>query len=163
MGGDSRLPADAHADVPDPGLKDVGLPSGSAVAVTVTHRRYSDAVMDGRGKNSSQSACLACRRQKRKCSRDIPSCELCWKNNRLCEYVDDGVSGYYKEGSTPGVSPHANNAFDQSNHNRAWVANWRTCRCQRRRHHHHREAYAPGLLFLHCFSSTRKYLQLVDP
>lgn len=60
--------------------------------------------MDEQGKNVSRMACLACRRQKRKCSRDIPSCELCRKNQRLCEYLDEGVSGYYTETSTPSVS-----------------------------------------------------------
>ncbi|OAQ64075.1 fungal specific transcription factor [Pochonia chlamydosporia 170] len=47
--------------------------------------------METDGKLSSRTACLACRRQKRKCSRQLPSCELCQRNRRLCEYSDDSL------------------------------------------------------------------------
>lgn len=32
-------------------------------------------------------ACVACRKQKRKCTREVPECSLCSKNGRPCEYV----------------------------------------------------------------------------
>ncbi|KAH8646924.1 hypothetical protein BGZ61DRAFT_469955 [Ilyonectria robusta] len=32
-------------------------------------------------------ACVACRKQKRKCTREVPECSLCSKNGRPCEYA----------------------------------------------------------------------------
>ncbi|KAH7129521.1 hypothetical protein B0J13DRAFT_564205 [Dactylonectria estremocensis] len=37
----------------------------------------------------SKLACTTCRKQKRKCTRELPSCQLCRKNGRRCAYPDD--------------------------------------------------------------------------
>src|SRR6187402_2447085 len=34
----------------------------------------------------STRACLTCRRQKRKCTKELPECSLCRKNERHCDY-----------------------------------------------------------------------------
>lgn len=39
--------------------------------------------------SSNSLSCLACKRLKRKCSRDQPTCSLCRKTNRICRYPDD--------------------------------------------------------------------------
>ncbi|KAI5460552.1 hypothetical protein BGZ63DRAFT_509973 [Mariannaea sp. PMI_226] len=49
---------------------------------------------------SALYACLTCRKQKRKCSRELPVCSLCKKNGRSCEYR---VSDHNK--STPSDDP----------------------------------------------------------
>ncbi|KAL1966745.1 hypothetical protein VTN77DRAFT_3942 [Rasamsonia byssochlamydoides] len=36
--------------------------------------------------NLARQACLTCRQQKRKCSRELPACLLCRKNKRRCDY-----------------------------------------------------------------------------
>lgn len=36
----------------------------------------------------ASQACLTCRKQKRKCSKTIPSCALCERMNRHCDYSD---------------------------------------------------------------------------
>ncbi|KAL1868430.1 hypothetical protein VTK73DRAFT_3696 [Phialemonium thermophilum] len=42
----------------------------------------------------SRQACLTCRRQKRKCTRELPACQLCRKTRRICEYpMDSPQSG----------------------------------------------------------------------
>ncbi|KAH7459068.1 hypothetical protein FOMA001_g20318 [Fusarium oxysporum f. sp. matthiolae] len=41
-------------------------------------------------------ACVACRKQKRKCTREVPECFLCSKNGRPCEYAV-GSRGKYLE------------------------------------------------------------------
>lgn len=33
-------------------------------------------------------ACVPCRRQKRKCDKDLPKCGLCSRMGRLCDYTD---------------------------------------------------------------------------
>jgi Fungal Zn(2)-Cys(6) binuclear cluster domain len=33
-------------------------------------------------------ACMSCRKQKRKCSKDLPACALCNRMNRHCDYSD---------------------------------------------------------------------------
>lgn len=39
---------------------------------------------------SSEVACTACRRLKRKCTRQLPQCSLCQRAKRRCEYPADG-------------------------------------------------------------------------
>ncbi|KAJ9149835.1 Fungal specific transcription factor [Pleurostoma richardsiae] len=41
--------------------------------------------------NLARQACLSCRKQKRKCTRGLPSCELCRRNRRLCDYPADAL------------------------------------------------------------------------
>ena len=36
----------------------------------------------------SQHACMACKRHKRRCDKDIPKCGLCQRTGRACEYVN---------------------------------------------------------------------------
>ncbi|KAL6408671.1 hypothetical protein AUP68_07615 [Ilyonectria robusta] len=45
--------------------------------------------MDEVSEQLSKLACTTCRKQKRKCTRELPSCHLCRKNNRSCAYPDD--------------------------------------------------------------------------
>ncbi|KAJ3476159.1 hypothetical protein NLG97_g9214 [Lecanicillium saksenae] len=42
--------------------------------------------------NMSNLACITCRRQKRKCTREIPSCALCLANRRPCNYPADSAA-----------------------------------------------------------------------
>ncbi|KAL8365803.1 hypothetical protein RB595_004536 [Gaeumannomyces hyphopodioides] len=37
----------------------------------------------------ARQACSTCRRQRRKCTRQLPSCQLCLKSRRLCEYPSE--------------------------------------------------------------------------
>jgi hypothetical protein len=37
----------------------------------------------------AERACLTCRKQKRKCSRDLPVCTLCQRHRRTCDYPTD--------------------------------------------------------------------------
>lgn len=37
-------------------------------------------------RNTAQRACSTCRRQKRKCTRELPECSLCLKHGRRCDY-----------------------------------------------------------------------------
>ncbi|KAH8809186.1 hypothetical protein F5884DRAFT_794764 [Xylogone sp. PMI_703] len=46
--------------------------------------------------NQARLSCTACRKQKRKCSRDLPSCLLCRRMRRACEYPSE----YHIESST---------------------------------------------------------------
>lgn len=43
------------------------------------------------GQRTARLACHACRRQMRKCNREVPACELCAKNRRRCEYPADAL------------------------------------------------------------------------
>lgn len=36
----------------------------------------------------ASQACVACRKQKRKCDKQLPSCSLCVRMNRPCDYSD---------------------------------------------------------------------------
>lgn len=45
------------------------------------------ALHDIPGLRASQ-ACIACRRQKRKCDKQLPSCSLCTRMSRGCDYSD---------------------------------------------------------------------------
>ncbi|KAH6951205.1 hypothetical protein BKA56DRAFT_605812 [Ilyonectria sp. MPI-CAGE-AT-0026] len=45
--------------------------------------------MDEVPEQLSKLACTTCRKQKRKCTRELPSCHLCRKNNRSCAYPDE--------------------------------------------------------------------------
>ncbi|KAF2796593.1 hypothetical protein K505DRAFT_271080 [Melanomma pulvis-pyrius CBS 109.77] len=36
--------------------------------------------------SAARMSCITCRNQKRKCSKEIPACELCRRNQRRCEY-----------------------------------------------------------------------------
>ncbi|KAF3314531.1 hypothetical protein TWF173_004614 [Orbilia oligospora] len=38
--------------------------------------------------NVALRACSACRKQKRKCTKELPDCSLCLKNRRACDYGD---------------------------------------------------------------------------
>lgn len=40
----------------------------------------------------ARQACSTCRRQRRKCTRQLPSCQLCLKSRRLCEYPSESDS-----------------------------------------------------------------------
>lgn len=37
-------------------------------------------------RNTAQRACFTCRKQKRKCTRELPECSLCLKHGRRCDY-----------------------------------------------------------------------------
>ncbi|CAG9952060.1 unnamed protein product [Clonostachys rosea f. rosea IK726] len=37
-------------------------------------------------RNTAQRACSTCRKQKRKCTRELPECSLCLKHGRRCDY-----------------------------------------------------------------------------
>ncbi|KAF7556024.1 hypothetical protein G7Z17_g1697 [Cylindrodendrum hubeiense] len=40
-------------------------------------------------------ACLACRKQKRKCTRELPECSLCEKHGRACDYdISDHLTAH---------------------------------------------------------------------
>ncbi|KAL8336106.1 hypothetical protein RB601_000098 [Gaeumannomyces tritici] len=39
--------------------------------------------------NLARQACATCRRQRRKCTRQLPSCQLCLKSRRVCEYPSE--------------------------------------------------------------------------
>lgn len=39
--------------------------------------------------NIAPQACVACRKQKRKCSKELPSCSLCTRMSRPCDYSDN--------------------------------------------------------------------------
>jgi len=41
------------------------------------------------GAELAPQACSSCRKQKRKCDKQLPSCGLCVRIGRLCDYVDD--------------------------------------------------------------------------
>ncbi|KPM38581.1 hypothetical protein AK830_g8008 [Neonectria ditissima] len=45
--------------------------------------------MDDISEQLSKLACTTCRKQKRKCTRELPSCHLCRKNGRHCAYPND--------------------------------------------------------------------------
>ncbi|KAI8675773.1 Fungal-trans domain-containing protein [Fusarium keratoplasticum] len=49
--------------------------------------------MDGLVDQSSRLACASCRSQKRKCTRELPSCHLCRKNGRPCVYPGNQATG----------------------------------------------------------------------
>ncbi|KAL3422128.1 fungal specific transcription factor domain-containing protein [Phlyctema vagabunda] len=36
----------------------------------------------------ASQACMSCRKQKRKCSKQLPSCSLCTRMNRMCDYSE---------------------------------------------------------------------------
>jgi hypothetical protein len=36
----------------------------------------------------ANQACMSCRKQKRKCSKALPACQLCERMNRHCDYSD---------------------------------------------------------------------------
>ncbi len=36
----------------------------------------------------ANQACSACRKQKRRCSKELPTCELCARMGRTCDYAD---------------------------------------------------------------------------
>ena len=36
----------------------------------------------------ANQACVACRKQKRKCTKELPTCELCTRMGRSCDYAD---------------------------------------------------------------------------
>ena len=38
--------------------------------------------------SKAAQACLPCRKQKRKCDKDLPACGLCSRMGRLCDYTD---------------------------------------------------------------------------
>ncbi|KAF2108350.1 hypothetical protein BDV96DRAFT_692724 [Lophiotrema nucula] len=46
-------------------------------------------------------SCTTCRSQKRKCSKELPTCELCRRNRRRCAYPPDSPSQYTSFMSTP--------------------------------------------------------------
>ncbi|KAI5460852.1 hypothetical protein BGZ63DRAFT_252260 [Mariannaea sp. PMI_226] len=63
--------------------------------------------MNGVETDLARFACATCRRQKRKCTRELPACQLCLKNRRQCEYPDDTPPGQQTENrsdSAPTVS-----------------------------------------------------------
>lgn len=41
----------------------------------------------------ARQACFTCKRQKRKCTRELPSCQLCNKSRRQCEYPAEALEG----------------------------------------------------------------------
>lgn len=49
--------------------------------------------MDGLADQSSRLACASCRSQKRKCTRELPSCHLCRRNGRPCVYPGNQPMG----------------------------------------------------------------------
>src|SRR3954447_26902185 len=44
--------------------------------------------MPGMNAPKANQACMSCRKQKRKCSKTLPSCQLCERMNRSCDYSD---------------------------------------------------------------------------
>ena len=56
---------------------------------------------------TARQACVRCRTQKRKCSRQLPTCEQCGKYKRRCEYPADAISDIWspdKNDTPPPVS-----------------------------------------------------------
>lgn len=53
-------------------------------------------LMNGTG--SAEFACVACRRLKRKCNKALPSCSLCTRVGRTCDYQDPSA---LNEGESP--------------------------------------------------------------
>ena len=51
----------------------------------------------------ARQACTTCRKQKRKCTRDLPSCDLCKKNRRPCEYPLEALLGLGTPSLTSGA------------------------------------------------------------
>jgi len=45
--------------------------------------------------NLARQACAACKRQKRKCTRELPACQLCRKSRRPCDYPTETSSTSY--------------------------------------------------------------------
>ncbi|TFB01854.1 hypothetical protein CCMA1212_006485 [Trichoderma ghanense] len=41
----------------------------------------------------ASQACRACRRLKRKCTREVPTCALCYRLGKTCEYAETAASG----------------------------------------------------------------------
>ena len=52
----------------------------------------------------ARQACLTCRKQKRKCTRELPACELCRKSRRPCDYQAGALSATYASPLSPPVS-----------------------------------------------------------
>ncbi|KAH8883744.1 hypothetical protein GQ53DRAFT_424944 [Thozetella sp. PMI_491] len=51
-----------------------------------------DSAVEGTSSLARQS-CSICKRQKRKCSRELPKCELCRRHLRQCQYPFEGLPG----------------------------------------------------------------------
>lgn len=41
-----------------------------------------------RSQNIASQACVACKRQKRRCDKRLPQCSLCLRTSRTCDYAD---------------------------------------------------------------------------
>ncbi|KAK7219015.1 hypothetical protein V2G26_007018 [Clonostachys chloroleuca] len=53
--------------------------------------------MESERRTPAVRACVACRKQKRKCTREVPECSLCSKNGRPCEYAVGSRAAPYPE------------------------------------------------------------------
>ncbi|KAH8911446.1 hypothetical protein BR93DRAFT_975433 [Coniochaeta sp. PMI_546] len=49
------------------------------------------ALQSPRGAIHARQACVSCRGQKRKCSRQLPRCDLCQKKKQRCEYLPEAL------------------------------------------------------------------------
>ncbi len=47
-----------------------------------------DIVADGVGVSKAAQACTTCRKQKRRCDKTLPTCGLCSRMGRMCDYSD---------------------------------------------------------------------------
>ncbi|EEU33608.1 uncharacterized protein NECHADRAFT_89325 [Fusarium vanettenii 77-13-4] len=64
--------------------------------------------MESERRTLAVRACVACRKQKRKCTREVPECSLCSKNGRPCEYAVGSRAAPYPEGRSR-VAPRIQN------------------------------------------------------
>lgn len=69
-------------------LEMLDAPGVYGVPPTSTHHAASARAQEDLSGLRASQACIACRRQKRKCDKQLPSCALCLRMSRSCDYSD---------------------------------------------------------------------------